>query len=675
MRSGQKVDVRYLELGLSVINSNNNKETEEEWLIAINLWLQENPDKDINDIKQDESVTINEKKYNIGRKIGQLRSFLKKGKKINPKYQQLGIKLESNNAYDTYTEEEWLMAINYWLKQNPNKSINDIKNDEIIIMNEKKYRIGAKLSSIRILLRKGKKIHPDYQRLGLESAQKRKEHTIEEWLMAINLWLQENPGKNINDINHNEIIVINNIEYAIGYLVNYLRIKLKRGEEIDERFLNIGLNIRSNKSTRIYTEEDWLMAINTWLAQNPDKDINDITRGKKVYLNGKEYKIGSKIGNLKRRLKSGLKIDQRYIDLGLNSKTKNDLEELTNDPEDKEKAKKVNDCLKRLRNKKAQKKKQQYDISNILREFNVDIYTLNQYLNRVRVSGYTKSPTLMNGNESLRTYCIRNGYNYDVVKRIVKFHSIFPNLTLDKVIDIAINDYNTRGQNVPNRWVYESYGKLLKHKLLYLGLDSNTVIRNMTNYTLTLEEAIRSEVYRVNCKDKKYKWIEELYDYLIDEVSENKDEKQTQDDLVEMFALIVKEYDLNMEERMFLWNMFVKYVETMKDYQIVDVGLEENEGLKLDKIKNYNFDDEMIEESYFVPFIFEGKILRPKDSKEAKRYDLLKEMIINWNNYSIEEKTKLINDNNITAEEINLITTTRSNIDNIIMQYKQQRSK
>ena len=146
----------------------------------------------------------------------------------------------------------------------------------------------------------------------------------------------------------------------------------------------------------------------------------------------------------------------------------------------------------------------------------------------------------------------------------------------------------------------------------------------------------------------------------------DKDSKQTVDDIVEMYKLLVTEYHLTSEEQQLIYTAFVRYLKTMKEYQILDVGLETDENKKLTKIKDYGLEAEDIEESYFVPLKFDQGVLLGKKSELYQRRQLLRQYIIDWDYYSEQEKQETVIDNNFTVDEINYINTTREQINKMI---------
>ena len=302
IKNGEQVDQRYLAIGLKEKSNNIIEISNEEWLAAIELWLSQNPEKDVNDIPNKETIELNGKIYNIGQKIGDQRKRLKKSKRVDPRYLALRLKISNNNSKEKHTEEEWLAAIELWLSQNPGKDVNDIPNKETIELNGEIYSIGRKISAQRQKVKNIGQVGAAYHDLSIKIKSSKEQHSNEEWLVAINYWLKQNPGKDVNDIPNKEIIELNGEIYNIGAKVTNLRQLLKEGKQVDSRYLDLGLKERSNNIIEIPNEE-WLAAIKLWLSQNPDKDINDIQAKETIELNGQKYNIGNKISHQNRKLK------------------------------------------------------------------------------------------------------------------------------------------------------------------------------------------------------------------------------------------------------------------------------------------------------------------------------------------------------------------------------------
>ena len=93
--------------------------------------------------------------------------------------------------------------------------------------------------------------------------------------------------------------------------------------------------------------------------------------------------------------------------------------------------------------------------------------------------------------QTLRQYCIQNGYNYRVIaSKIEKRMSV----------DEAISEYVENGQRSPRNVKYEYYGILLKSLLLHYQLDTRSVI-NLLNDGFSLIDSISIAIFHTGKRD------------------------------------------------------------------------------------------------------------------------------------------------------------------------------
>lgn len=130
------------------------------------------------------------------------------------------------------------------------------------------------------------------------------------------------------------------------------------------------------------------------------------------------------------------------------------------------------------------------------------------------------------------------------------------------------------------------------------------------------------------------------------------------------FYGLVEEYHLDQSEYQVLWNSISRYINTMREYQMLDVGLTTNEEEKIEKIKKYRMEEEDIEESFFVPLSFDKGVLVGRQSELYKRRNELRQYIIDWDYYSEEEKEAW--KSKFNSEELHYINKTRKDIDKTI---------
>lgn len=141
--------------------------------------------------------------------------------------------------------------------------------------------------------------------------------------------------------------------------------------------------------------------------------------------------------------------------------------------------------------------------------------------------------------------------------------------------------------------------------------------------------------------------------------------KKAQDRIVEIANQISKKYDISFSNLLFMF-------ETVEEYELLDVGLEEDINKKIKKINQYHFDEFDIEESYFMGIAFKGNLLKEKNKEYLKRQELLRQYIIDWNYYKEEEKQQEINLQNLTLEELEFINRSREELDTLIIKLKKE---
>ena len=98
---------------------------------------------------------------------------------------------------------------------------------------------------------------------------------------------------------------------------------------------------------------------------------------------------------------------------------------------------------------------------------------------------YTKLP---NG-QTLFEYCVDNGLNYSFVYRAIN--------TYGKTLDEAVQEYQNNGSNMPNRWIFEKYGLLLRHLMTENSIDIQRVVDYMRKEQISMSEAIEKYIIRI----------------------------------------------------------------------------------------------------------------------------------------------------------------------------------
>ena len=665
-----------------VLDSKRLMATEEEYREALEIWKKENPDKEYRDVSQRAVVEVNGKQIKIGVRISRMKrdpSKLDEG--VRRYWESKGV-LESKHVM--ITEEEYREALEIWKKNNPDKEYREIPRKAIVEVNGKEIRIGARISTMKLNLDKlDESVRRYWESKGVLDS-KRLMATEEEYREALEIWKKENPDKEYRDVSQRAVVEVNGKQIKIGVRISRMKRDPSKLDEGVRRYWE-SKGVLERKKSKV-TEKEYREALEIWKKENPDKEYRDIPQKAVVEVNGKKIRIGAKIIDLrrgkikldseKRKYYEGRGIFDSKEKLAERKNTLSTIEKYTNlFHGDSIKASRVVSCLTNLREKRRKSRREEVSVEEILKNFEVDFETLKSYLERTKDkesknnSRQKQSPLVYQG-KTLKAFCLENGYNYEVVSRAVRLHDFCEYDSLEQLINRSLIDYLHHGQKEPSTWVYEKYGHLVKHMLLELGLDSNRILQDMSKRVITLEEAIRHQIFLQTRERREDDWLEELYNYLIEEINVDKASDQMVDDIVEMYKLLVTEYHLTPEEQQIIYTAFARYLKTMKEYQILDVGLETDEEKKLNKIRGYGLEAEDIEESYFVPLKFDQGVLLGKKSELYQRRQLLRQYTIDWDLYTDEEKQEMIRSNHFNSDEVEYICYTRNEIDDMIKKSK-----
>jgi len=576
-------------------------------------------------------------------------------------------------AHSLYTEEEYRKAAIIWRKENPDVEMIPTKT-VIKIKSGKAIPIGGRLVRMRRNLDKldeeQKEFWAHYGLYATNQATKDK-YTEEEYRKAALLWRKENPG--IEMIPHKTVIKITNgKEVPVGRRMNTMRLNPELlTDEQKEFWTYYGLFATNQANQDKYTEEEYREAALLWRKENPTKEVIPtktvikITNGKKVPLGRRMNTMRTNPEILSNKRKEfwedfGLSKDAKRGRKSEKQKQQSVLKEYENLFDgDKEKAERVIKTIQDIRQKRKTNQKEEIKVETILKEFEIDIkYLINCLTKTKKQDARPTKPLLEFQGKTLKQFCIENKFNYDVINRAIRLHQIGINGTLEELINREIVNYKKE----PATWIYEKYGNLIKPILDYLQLDSKIILMEMTRNQITLEEALKNEIFEKQKETKENSWLKELYEYLIEEKKLEKIEDN--------FIRLVKDYHLEQDEIHILWNSFSEYEKTIKEYQLVSIGLETDEQRKLEKIKEYKLGSEDIEETFFIPLEFDQNLLLGRKSELYKRRQLLRQYIIDWDYYTEQEKKQIIIQNKFTEEELDKIEKTRKEINDTIIKTK-----
>ena len=694
---------------------------------AVEKWQQLHPEKNYLDIRFTEKIELEGiGVINLGRLIS-VRRGIYNAMQQGTKYQTFNDLTEEQIAWDTkhgmiwnydeWQENNYRQAVEKWQQLHPEKKYLDIKfTEKIELEGIGVINLGNLISARRGIynaMQQGTK-YKTFNDLTEEQIAWDEKHGMiwnyDEWQennyrQAVEKWQQLHPEKKYLDIKRSENVELEGIGVInLGSLISTRRViynAMQQGEKYRaHKDLTEEQIVWDEKHGMIWNYEAWQennyrQAVEKWQQLHPEKRYLDIKFTEKIELEGiGVINLGSLI-IVRRGIYNAMQQGEKYYtykDLteeqiawdehhGMiwdykkyqeehktpSKKSQNTLEKYTEIFKgDRTKAERVVNCLESLRNQRRSRKKQIYNIDNILKEFDVDQAKLLNQLARVREKGKEYEPVLMKGDETLRKFCIDNGYNYEVISRAVKLHQLLPYSSLEETMNRVIIDYNHHGQHEPSTWIYEKYGTLVKSILTDLNLDSSAILKNMTENVVTLEEAIRHDAFLRCRKESTNAWLEEPYNYLVEELDNTKGQEQAEEDILVMGKILINEYHLTREEFSILVESFGRYANAIRKYQMYDVGLEANEEKRMEKIKTYQMSEEDIEESFFVPLKFENGVLLGKQSELYQRRNLMRQYIIDWNEYTDDEKIEAIKTNHFSQSEVEEMEKTRKGIDNAI---------
>ena len=701
--------------------------SEEKYRKAIEKWQALHPEKRYLDVKQKETIELEGFGIiNLGKLIS-IRRGIYKAMQQGEKYWNCKDLTEEQIIWDTehgmiwdyeaWQENNYRRAVEKWRALHPEKRYLDIKKKETVELEGiGVINLGSLISIRRGIykaMQQGER-HQNYKDLTEEQIDWDTEHGMiwdyEAWQennyrRAVEKWRALHPEKRYLDIKQKETVELEGIGVInLGNLISIRRRiykAMQQGEKYHtSKYLTEDQIDWDTEHGMIWDYEAWQennyrRAVEKWRALHPEKRYLDIKQKETVELEG----IGViNLGNLisiRRRIYKAMQQGEKYhtskdltedqIDWDEKhgmiwdykkyqeehkttfKKSQNTLEKYTEIFKgDSKKAERVVSCLESLRNQRRSRKKITYNIDNILKEFDVDQEKLLNQLARIREKGKENEPVLMKGDETLRKFCIDNGYNYEVISRAVRIHQLLPYSSLEETMNRVIIDYNHHGQQEPPTWIYEKYGTLVKSILTDLNLDSSAIIKNMTENVVTLEEAIRHDAFLRCRKESTNAWLEEPYNYLVEELDNTKGKEQVEEDILVMGKILINEYHLTREEFSILVESFGRYANAIRGYQMYDVGLEKDEEKRLEKIKAYQMSEEDIEESFLLPLKFENDVLLGEQSELYQRRNLMRQYIIDWNEYTDTEKIKAIKAHHFSPSEVEYMEKTREQTDKAI---------
>ncbi len=688
--------MKYLEENGLVLEAKTTFISDEIWLKAIEKWLKENPDKTINDISDNEEEEMDDEIYKIGTKISYIRRG-KSGKSIlNLLIEKYGF-INKIKKEAKISDEVWLKAIDKWLEKNKGKTINDINTSEKIDIDGESISIGYKINDIlrgKSLMSEDtmKKLHNQYS-LNYEAKKTTiKNKSDDLYMKAFKEWLRLNPSKTLDDVKAKTSIMIDGQDVQIGSKLVHMR---KEKSLLDEKYMNELVNelgfkiIKKLNKTKIPSKKIYLDAIDKWLKNNPGKNVNNIPVDEIVNVGGIDIKIGMKLSKMRGgknlldeenmkilKEKYGFKTREeldnengfvreieplkKEIDSIVKEKSfEKYLDEYDGNEElAKEKDKKVKEIEKVIKEER-KNKKSEITLDELKKEFNVNEEELDKYLSQIKSDTERSEVLYIDENETLRNYCIRKGYNYTVIYNLICKSKEY-NVSFKQIIQ----EYLENGQSLPIRYVYDKNEVLVKHILLGINVDSKSVIEDM-KHSYTLSEAIAKDVFRRNVLDKKDKWLELPYTFLIEELGPFSSKSNTKIKFKDFENLLSK------KEQVKLMSLYDTCSKTLRGYQYLEVGLEKDINKVKELIKKYSLTDDEITKASLKAMEYENGIKLTKNDVRSERLKNIKPIIISWNNLNEEAKNKLIKAYALTNDELEMIKSYNEKIEYNIKLYKE----
>lgn len=314
-------------------------------------------------------------------------------------------------------------------------------------------------------------------------------------------------------------------------------------------------------------------------------------------------------------------------------------------------------------------------VNTVMAEFDVDLETLSSALHKRAL--YTE-PTpskklkklMIDEKTNLREYCINNGLNYTVIQKAIRLKQEgLCDEDLQSLINRVITEYNKKGQSIPSTWIYTKYGNetLVRHLILSMCLDPETILRDMSKNCISLENAIENNCFVRNSNPQQH-YLEPLYHELVSfyrtiDTSPEYNKETAPAALADHIYQIYTEYNLTKEECRVIFKSAKQYAESIDTYRLYNVGFEHNPEKKVDLIIEYQLDDDEIESSFFMPLQFDHRVMIGRNSELYQRRQKLKDIIKSWPSLSEEERLKKIHNESLTPEELKYVTQTRREID------------
>lgn len=261
--------------------------------------------------------------------------------------------------------------------------------------------------------------------------------------------------------------------------------------------------------------------------------------------------------------------------------------------------------------------------------------------NRTRRSTLKQQTLKLPNGQPLLDFCVENGLNFSCIYYAIN--------TYEKSVEEAIAEYRKNGQNIPQQWIFEKYGILLKHLLLQNNVNIQRVVSYMRKENISINDALEEYVIRKNCRNLglDYEWMHELYGVLTDE-----NMKEEYDDFKNTFFVSEQEEDCIIESYDEIENLQRKLLL----YEIAEAfkgGIFE-ESEKGELLRIYDITDEEVETIFLDLYNGFGNKISLSEPQQKRRI-IIADITKKWYYMTEAERNSILKQEEISTTELQYI--------------------
>lgn len=333
-----------------------------------------------------------------------------------------------------------------------------------------------------------------------------------------------------------------------------------------------------------------------------------------------------------------------------------------------EKSFKIRLLQEKLKQTKKENRYKDCKVSEILEKFNINLTTLLMNLDRNSLrTGPKVNIPVYNTEMTLEEFCTKNNYNHNLIMIAVclKLDNLC-NEKLDSLLNRCLIDYKKSPVTKPASWIYAKYGNepLLKQKIKGTNQSCHEVLIEMSNECISIDKAMANVIFRKNRDDVPY--IKAIFLELVAFYEEKNKEHRPKESIniaiEEKINVLKEEYFLTEKELAVMTKSFDEYKKAISDYRIFDVAFENNKIKRVEKIKEYNLDDNDITKAFFAPLQFSGqKLIGQSHELFLHRQSLITIGQI-WEHSTLESKKELVKEHKLKRKEVELLEETTKQI-------------